>query len=144
MAGLDSFKQCRLCRRVFQYPGYGAQVCPMCKKEDDEMFERVKKYLRDNPGSTLYMTAEECDVPESRIRDWLKEERLEYTGSGETGLTCEHCGKPVRSGRLCDECKLSFSKAAGEMKRSLDKPAAEKPKIVHDGEKMRFLGKRNL
>ncbi len=144
MSALDSFKQCRICRRVFQYPGYGAQICPMCKKEDNEMFERVKNYLRDNPGSTLYVTAEACEVEESRIREWLKEERLEYTGTGETGLTCEHCGRPIRSGRLCDECRMSFAKTAGEMKRSLDKPEAERRKPVRDGEKMRFLGKKNL
>ena len=142
MAGLDSFKQCRICRGLFQYSGYGPEVCPACKKEDEEMFDRVKTYLRDNPGRTLHQTAKDCDVPESRIRDWLKEERLEYTGKGETGLFCEHCGKPIMSGRLCDECRMSFAKAAGEMRRSIEKPAPERKKIAHDGDRMRFLGKR--
>ncbi len=143
MAGLDSFKQCRICRKMFQYPGFGAEVCPMCKKEDEEMFERVKTYLRDNPGMTLHQTAKACEVPEKRIREWLKEERLEYTGTGDTGLTCEHCGKPITSGKICNECRMSLSKVAGEMKRSVEKPVAERPKKTHDGDKMRFLGKRH-
>lgn len=143
MAGLDSFKQCRICRKIFQYPGYGAQVCPACKKEDEEMFERVKTYLRDNPGKSIHQTARDCEVSESRIRDWLKEERLEYTGSGDTGLFCERCGKSITSGRFCDECRMSYAKAAGEMKRSIEKPAAERPKIAHDGDKMRFLGRKH-
>lgn len=143
MAGLDSFKQCRICRRPFQYQGFGAQVCERCKKEDEEMFDKVKTFLRDNPGMTMHETAKECEVPEARIREWLKEERLEFTGSGDTGLNCEHCGKPIQSGKLCDECRMAFTKAAGEMRASIEKPSAELPKKkTHDGDKMRFLGRR--
>ncbi len=105
------------------------------------MFDRVKTYLRDNPGRTLDQTARDCDVPPAQIREWLKEERLEFSGDGETGLVCEHCGKPIMSGKLCDECRMAYARAAGEMKRSVARPTEEKPKKNTDKDRMRFLGR---
>lgn len=140
--GLDNVKKCRGCRRIFQYPGYGPELCPACRQEDEEMFTKVKTYLRDNPGRTLTQTSEDCEVPKERIRAWLKEERLEFSGSGETGLTCEKCGKQISSGTICDECRQAMSRAAGEIMRSMDKPVAERPKVTHTGDKMRFLGRK--
>lgn len=139
---LSNVIQCKICRRMFQYSGYGDKLCPSCKTEDEENFQKVKTYLRDNPGKTLMQTSEDCEVPVERIRAWLKDERLEYTGAGDTGLVCEHCGKPITSGTMCEECRQSFARAAGEMQRSIEKPVPEHIKKKHDGDKMRFLGRR--
>ncbi len=139
---LNKVFTCGKCRRMFQYPGYGPKLCPECKKQDDEDYEKVKTYLRDNPGRTLYQTSEDCNVSIEEIRGWLKDERLEYKGEGSTGLVCEHCGAPITSGKLCDECRMAYSRAAGEMARSLSRPTEEKKKPVHNGDRMRFLGGR--
>ena len=126
---------------MFQYPGFGSKYCPSCRKKDEEDYNRVKTYLRDNPGRTLYQTSEDCEVKIEVIREWLKDERLEYKGDGETGLTCERCGAPITSGKLCDECRMAYSKAAGEMASSVSRSVENKPPS-HSGDKMRFLGRR--
>lgn len=140
--GLESIKRCKICRAMFQYSGYGPELCPRCKSEDEEKFKMVKSYLRNNPGKTMHQTAIDCEVEEARIRMWLREERLEYANPGDTGLTCEKCGKPITSGTICDECRQGMSKAVAEMARSMERPAIEKPVQARNGDKMRFLGRR--
>ncbi len=142
MGVMDNVRQCRVCKRLFRYQGFGAGTCPICRKEDDEMFTRVKTYLRDHYGSTLVEVSMECDVPMERIKEWLKEERLEYTGGGDTGLVCEKCGTPILSGRLCDNCRMSYAKAARSMEQTVKKPEEKRPERTSTGDRMRFLGKK--
>jgi len=139
---LENVIHCKICKRMFQYVGFGDKICPACKEKDEEDFQRVKTYLRDNPGRTVNQTAEDCDVPTERIRAWLRDERLEFTGTGETGLTCERCGAPIMSGTICDVCRQTLNKVAGEMQRSVDHKV-DKP-VVKDKmkDKMFILGKR--
>lgn len=140
--GLDAYKSCKFCKHIFQYQGFGDQICPACRQEDEELFRKVKNYLRDNPGSTIYKTAEDCEVSVERIRYWLKDERLEYSVSGDTGLTCEHCGAPILSGTLCDECRQQLNRAAGELRNSIARPVEENVIRKQDNKnKMRFLNR---
>ncbi len=139
--GLENVTTCKVCRRIFQYPGFGPELCPLCRKADEEEFQKVKTFLRDNPGSTLSVTSEACGVSQAHIRLWLRDERLEYDVEGDTGLVCEECGKPIRSGRLCDGCRLTKARVAGELTRSVERP--ENAPVRSDmGERMRFLGRR--
>ena len=140
---LQKVKKCVVCRRLFEYPGYGPQMCPMCKIEDEAQFKRVKDYLRDNPGKTLMETSKDCDVTVDRIRFWLKDERLVYADIKDTGLVCENCGTPITTGTLCEECRQSFIKTAGEMKRSMDVPKISDTVVKKNtGDRMRFLNHR--
>ena len=140
--GINDFKKCRICGHLFQYPGFGPQMCPACREEDEELFRRVKNYLRDNPGRTLMQTSEDCGVEVERIRAWLRDERLEYAEVGDTGLVCERCGKPLASGKLCDDCRQSLNRAAGEMMRSVETPKPIATQKEDHRDKMRFLGGR--
>ncbi len=138
---LSNVIKCKNCRRIFTYLGYGAKLCPECRKIDEKEFQKVKNYLRDFPGRTLNQTAEDCDVKPETIRNWLREERLEYTEAKDTGLICENCGKPIISGHLCEECKMAVSRAAGELSRSMER-APEVTKVkTQSGDRMRFLSR---
>jgi DNA-directed RNA polymerase subunit RPC12/RpoP len=136
---IENIRKCTICHHLFQYSGYGRIVCPTCRAQDEEQFKKVKDYLRNNPGRTLIQTAEDCDVPQERIRAWLREERLEYTGTGETGLRCEHCGTPILSGTICETCRQQLNRVAGELRNSIEKPVETVVKKERDKEKMRFL-----
>ena len=50
-------RNCRKCRRLFNYV-VGPVLCNNCKKEMEEVFQTVKKYVRENPGSDIRMVAE--------------------------------------------------------------------------------------
>ena len=141
---LENVIRCHQCRKIFTYLGYGPELCPECRKKDEEDFTKVKSYLRENPGKTLAQTAEDCDVKIETIRQWLRDERLEYSKAGDTGITCEKCGKPIRSGHICNECRAANARMAGELSAMVaKKPVVKAPEERKDHkDQMRFLGKR--
>ncbi len=132
-------RTCRNCRRLFtDYAG--RHLCASCMKEEDEIFDRVKEYIRANPGCTIFSTSEACEVSETLIRQWLREERLEYKEQEGTGLYCERCGEPILTGRYCNKCKMALSRELGAIMRTNEKPAVAKKPVEH-GSRMRFLTK---
>ncbi len=136
---MADIRTCRNCRRMFtDYTN--RRLCPDCAKIEDEAFDKVKEYIRDNPDATITSTAKECDVSENLIRQWLKEERLEYKNAEMAGLRCEKCGAPITSGRHCQKCRSSLYRELGAVLRAEEKPV-ELPKPSAGGSKMRFLGK---
>lgn len=89
-------KTCKKCGKLFQYSGIGEVFCPICKQKDEEDFEKVKKYINENPGMSIENVAEKTDVSVKLITKWIREERLILSKSSAL-LTCEKCGKPVAS-----------------------------------------------
>ena len=135
--GID-VRNCRNCRRLFQYNGFGDILCPECRKIDDEEFDRVKKYLYANPGVSQRRLCEETGVAYDKIMQWLRQERLVTTDASGLGLKCEQCGEPINSGRLCSKCKSAIAKDFG-LNRA---PEVEEPKPIGESrknQKMRFL-----
>lgn len=122
-------KYCRICGRAFPYNGEGDIICPRCIQKEQDDFERVKKYLSEN-HSTEKETAEATGVPEATLTKWVREGRLSF-GAGVSGLRCEMCGKPIRTGKLCADCQKKVSKKGYSTNRS-----------NNDG-KMRFAGRDN-
>ena len=133
-------KNCRRCKRLFNYIG-GQQICPACREELEKKFQEVKKYLFEHKNSNIKDVSENCDVDENQIRQWVREERLEFSSGIDIGVICEICGKPITIGKYCNECKL---KSLTELKGVM--PITEEPKIVKDNSKnnprMRFLDRK--
>ena len=131
-------KNCRRCRRLFNYIS-GQPICPQCRDELEKKFQEVKKYIFDNRGATIRDVVENCDIEESQVRQWIREERLEFSSGVDIGATCENCGAPIVTGRFCEKCKASM---INELTAAGKRPEAEAPKPqkkVADGNKMRFL-----
>ena len=131
-------KNCKKCRRLFNYIG-GPVICPQCREELEKKFQEVKKYLFDNRNSTVRDVVENCDVEESQVRQWVREERLEFSSGIDVGIVCENCGAPIASGRFCDKCKASM---INDLKAAGRQPKVEAPKPAKresDGNRMRFL-----
>ncbi len=134
-------KNCRRCRRLFNYIG-GQPICPQCREELEKKFQEVKKYLFDNRNSTIRDVVENCDVEESQVRQWVREERLEFSSGIDAGVVCENCGAPITSGRFCDKCKASMIndlQAAGR-RPQVEAPQPEK-RQTHEN-RMRFLNQQ--
>ena len=131
-------KNCKRCRRLFNYIS-GPSICPQCREEIEKKFQEVKKYLFDNRGANIKQVCEACEVEESQVRQWIREERLEFSSGIDIGVTCENCGAPITSGRFCDKCKASM---INDLKTAGKRPEAEAPKPQKSeshGNKMRFL-----
>ena len=83
------------------------------------------------------MVSEDNDVSVKQIKQWIREERLSLSEASLDGVTCEHCGRPIRTGRFCEKCKAAM---ANSFANSIEKPKPLEPqKKERDGNKMRFL-----
>ena len=117
-------------------------MCPACKEELEKKFEQVKEHIRGNKNATIQTVAEECDVAESQIKQWVREERLIFSEARTAGIVCENCGESITTGRYCDKCKAQMINGLGGISRREPIKQIEEPK--KDSPKMRFLdGKRN-
>lgn len=130
-------RNCRGCGKMIQYMGSGPLMCVECRKKLDESFARVKEYLKEYPNCSINELSENAEVSITQINQWIREERLIFSKNSPIGIPCESCGKTIKSGRYCKECKDSLVKALGGGPKSAPAPAS-KPSGSTKA-KMRFL-----
>lgn len=132
-------RNCRGCGRLFNYLS-GPPICQACRENLEEKFQQVKEYLRDNPNSSIQAVSDDNEVSVAQIRQWVREERLTFSDDSPIGIPCESCGKTIKTGRFCDECK---GKMKNDFSSMIKKPqtAQENPKNFREKDKMRFLDK---
>ena len=130
-------RNCRGCGKMIQYMGGGPLMCGECRKRLDESFAKVKEYLKENPECSIDELSENAEVSISQINQWIREERLIFSKNSPIGIPCESCGKTIRSGRYCKECKDKLVKALGGGIKSA--PAQPARPAGSTKAKMRFL-----
>lgn len=131
-------RNCKKCGRLFNYVS-GTPVCPSCREGLEKKFQEVKDYIRENKEAGITEVAEACDVEVRQIKQWVREERLEFSADSPVGIDCELCGAMIRSGRFCDKCKTGM---INELDKAAAKPApkkVDKKKDTRENPKMRFL-----
>ncbi|HHW69906.1 MAG TPA: MerR family transcriptional regulator [Clostridiales bacterium] len=94
-------RNCKMCGRIFKYNN--VPYCHSCVLEREETFVKVRDYIWDHPEANVSEVAEETEVDEKIILEFLREGRLELKEES-IGLPCERCGRPIRTGRYCSEC----------------------------------------
>jgi hypothetical protein len=120
-------KVCKNCRRLFKYI-QGPALCMDCIRllgpdasqdkrdkvgllkpyilEDEKKLEQVKNYVLEHPKATVAEIVEAVDVSPVKLFDWIKGDRLEFSDDSEYAwFSCEKCGKKIKSGRYCNQCK---------------------------------------
>lgn len=129
MNNFSELKVCSRCGNMFIYSGFGKCICAKCKEEDETEFHLVKDYIFQNVDATLQEVAENTKVRIGRIKSYLREGRLIIPDHSSVFIECEHCGTPIKFGRVCRSCADSLS---NEMKLAMkldeytigDKPEA--------------------
>ena len=97
-------RNCRKCGKLFNLV-MGVPICPACKEALEKKFQEVKKYVQDNKGVTIHDVVENCDVEAQQVRQWVREERLEFSSEGVTGIICEKCGTTIATGRFAQNVR---------------------------------------
>lgn len=131
-------RNCKKCGRLFNYVS-GMPICPSCREAVEKKFQEVKDYIRENKNAGITEVAEACEVEVRQIKQWVREERLEFSADSPVGIDCELCGTMIRSGRFCDKCKSGM---INELDKAIDKPKVKvenKKKDQKENPKMRFL-----
>lgn len=95
---------CKVCRKIFSPVGRQL-VCKDCLKAEEEEFQKVRDYLKENKGADISLVSSETGVPVKKILKYLKEGKVEVSDTNNSILKCEKCGKSIRSGRFCEQCK---------------------------------------
>lgn len=137
-------RNCKSCGAMFNSVNR-ERLCPSCTKKLEETFIKVKEYIRENPNATIAQVSDDNDVSVNQIRNWIREERLIMSeASADMGIFCERCGKAIRSGRLCPDCKKKTVKDLSGVhirpEATVDKEGEGRPKSSGK-DKMHFLNK---
>ena len=135
-------KNCRKCRRIFNYV-MGPILCPNCREAEEAKFQEVKKYVQENRRCGMQEVSEACDVSLNQIQQWLREERLVLADDSPIGISCEKCGKMIKSGRFCPECvnQMTNSFQSVSAPKQMSGSYVQPKKDTRDGSRMRFLNK---
>lgn len=133
-------RMCKKCNKPFQYIT-GAPICSRCKKEEEELFQVIKDYLRANKGASMEQVCEVTGASVKMIERYLREGRLEVTADSAITLHCEQCGAKIRTGRLCDRCRARLNSDLSEAAQSIH--ASNAVRIEKTKERMRFLNSYN-
>ena len=128
---------CKGCGRLFNALTR-TRLCPNCQAKLEEKFQEVKKYVNDNPGSTIEMVSQECEVSAKQIKQWIRDERLSFSEESMQGIECEQCGTMIRSGRFCEACKTKLHNELRSATR-MSTPVSDDKKSTRDKDRMRFL-----
>lgn len=131
---------CRKCGKIFNYV-VGPLICPACKDSMEAKFREVKEFVREHRTATMPEISESCDVDMQQIRQWIREERLQFADDSPIKMNCELCGAVIGTGRFCEKCKQSMAK---ELNGAIRKPVYAEPepkKRQSVQNRMRFLDK---
>ena len=131
MAG--KLKNCPRCGALFM--DMGQKMCPECIRAEQEMEDKAADYVREHPDAHVKEIAKETGVKESIIMRMVRQGRFMSSSGVKISYPCEHCGKPIYNGRLCDACnralitEVKVQQAQKERLKTIrkDKPAAAKP-----------------
>lgn len=103
-----SFSNCPKCGKLFHF--INNPLCDNCKKEEEEIFEKVREYVKDNPGSNINKISQETEVSQKKILKYVREGRIELSSEIGMGIQCEKCGRNIRTGKFCTNCISNLSK----------------------------------
>ncbi|MDI6869867.1 MAG: double zinc ribbon domain-containing protein [Bacillota bacterium] len=122
-------RNCIRCGKVFMY--VSKRVCPACLKEMDEIFERVRAYVKAHPGATVLEIADALEIEEQLVNEFVREGRFDVVTEAIT-VFCERCGKPIHRGRLCEQCAVELDKEIrSALPKKPEEPAPTKEREQH-------------
>lgn len=105
---------CRICGVIMVK--VARDVCPKCFKEEEELFTKIKGFLRSNPGASVAQVAEHCFCTEERVTEFIKSGRLERVGLRNIAHQCELCGITIYEGVMCPDCKKNLKDQVKSLK----------------------------
>ena len=125
-------RNCKRCGKIFQYDGVH-KICNSCRTEEENDFEKVKEFLRENPKSSINKVSEETGVEKKVIIEFIKNDRL-IAEDLEIDVTikCQRCGTEIKHGKYCDSCVTEMKDEI----ESLTKKGEKKIKKRNSGHNM--------
>lgn len=102
-----NFQNCPKCGKLFN--STASYVCDECRKKEEEKFEEVRLFVKENPDVSISTISKETKVSVGKILGYVRDGRIEISMGSEDALTCEKCGKGIVTGRFCVSCANRIS-----------------------------------
>ena len=112
---MPTLKNCERCGKVFNAEG-AENLCAECVIADAKELKKVTDYLRDHPLASLMEVNLKTGVAQQRLFQYIKNGTLKMRRQPEQ-FKCRLCGKEIKSGMLCGECRSKI-----EIIQKKDKP----------------------
>lgn len=93
-------------------------MCDHCKHVQYDDYGKVRNYIEVHHGATQSEVSQATGVPINRIRQMLREEKIEIAQNSVVFLHCEACGREIRSGIYCESCQKVMYKTDAAMRQS--------------------------
>lgn len=109
---------CEVCGEKLRFTGLGEYMCDGCKHLQYDDYGKVRNYIEEHHGATQSEVSQATGVPINRIRQMLREEKIEIAQNSVVFLHCEACGREIRSGIYCDSCQKIMYKSDAAMRKA--------------------------
>lgn len=113
---------CRVCGVIMVK--LARDTCSKCFQKEEELFQKVKGFLRANPGATVKEVAQAMNCPEEHVKYFIKTGRLERVGV-KVAHPCQICQKTILDGMICPECKRSLKDQVATLRGAAGIPEDE-------------------
>ncbi|MDR1117316.1 MAG: hypothetical protein LBL09_03605 [Oscillospiraceae bacterium] len=139
--------KCQICGRQYQ-SSYG-KICSRCLDDIEIAFGHIRDYMYDNRDKNISVEdiLENIEVSEKIVLHLMKEKRLELKSvTGNTGLFCQVCKKPISSGTMCGQCDAELKKSIISVLPKTQPPpqtAVKEEKKERGGAKMHIRSDQN-
>ena len=106
---------CRVCGVIMAR--LARDVCSKCFAAEETVFQKVKTFLRINPGASVAEVAKSVGCPVKQIEYFIRSGRLERVGV-KVAHPCQICQKTIMDGMICPECKKTLKDQVSTLKRN--------------------------
>jgi len=97
--------ECRFCKGHIQEISKGVFECLICGRENYDYYQTVKRYLEKKGAASALEIERATGVPRKTVEYFLKEGYLEISKLDSYRMSCVRCGRSIRTGVLCDQCR---------------------------------------
>lgn len=127
-----ALSNCPRCGKLFD--NTFKDICQTCTKEEELVFQKVRQYVKENRGCTIYEASDDTEVPVKTIARFIKQGRINLKNNPNMMYPCESCGAPIAVGRFCNHCTNELQKGFSSVTQ---KPEPE-TKRMREGKNVGF------
>ncbi|AKL95267.1 hypothetical protein CACET_c18190 [Clostridium aceticum] len=111
---------CRKCKKMIHEKSLH-DYCPACYKKVEDIFNRIREYLRKYPGATAFEMEQRLDIPIHVINNFVKDGRLVEIPNAYLNMECLRCGCLLISAhhKYCPTCEEAIKRDLEKAKESL-------------------------
>lgn len=106
-------EECQYCGGEVELVEKGTYRCQRCGKNNYDYFQTIRNYLEQMGARSALQIERDTGVPRRVVEYLLKQDYLEIPRLSPLRISCERCGSPIRSGRLCELCMRDQNRSAG-------------------------------